>query len=96
MVTEVANVECESAATPLLSPTRWRCRSNSGSRNCGDLLVLRRFAAGVLDQIYVEEELYAAAEANGLVTDDGARQCWATIRSGLGAGLQETIDLDAG
>ena len=30
-----------------------------------------------------------AAVANGLVADDGERQCWATIRSGLGAGLQE-------
>jgi hypothetical protein len=28
--------------------------------------------------------------------DAGERQCWATIRSGLGAGLQEPIELDAG
>jgi hypothetical protein len=55
----------------------------------------RLLAAGFFDQIYVEEELYAAAEANGLVADDGQRQCWATIRSGLSAGLQEPIDLDA-
>ena len=34
------------------------------------------------------------AVANGLVADDGERQCWATIRSGLGAGLQEPIGLD--
>lgn len=54
----------------------------------------RWLAAGLLDQIHVEEELIAAAEANGLVTDDSARQCWATIRSGLGAGLPEPIDLD--
>ena len=27
--------------------------------------------------------------------DDGQRQTWATIRSGLGAGLQEPKDLDA-
>jgi hypothetical protein len=39
--------------------------------------------------------LYAAAVANGLVADDGERQCWATIRSGLGAGLQQPADLDA-
>jgi len=32
---------------------------------------------------------------NGLVADDGERQCWATIRSGLGAGLPQPIDLDA-
>ncbi len=40
-------------------------------------------AAGALDQGKVEDALYAAAEANGLVTDDGSRQCWATIRSSL-------------
>lgn len=27
--------------------------------------------------------------------DDGARQCWATIRSGLGADLQQPVDLDS-
>ena len=31
--------------------------------------------------------------ANGLVADDGERQCWATIRSGLSAGLQEPVNL---
>jgi hypothetical protein len=55
----------------------------------------RWVTAGALDQIDVEEELYAAADANGLVADDSARQCWATIRSGLGSGLQQPIDLDA-
>ena len=35
--------------------------------------------------------LDGAAERNGLVADDGQRQCWATIRGGLGAGLQEPI-----
>ncbi len=54
----------------------------------------RWIAAGALDQADVEDELYAAAEANGLVADDGVRQCWATIRSGLGKGLLEPIDLD--
>jgi hypothetical protein len=39
--------------------------------------------------------LYAAAEVNGLVADDGERQTWTTIRSGLSAGLQHPIDLDA-
>ena len=52
-------------------------------------------AAGALEQAAVEDALYAAAERNGLVADDGARQCWATIRSGLSAGLQQPIDLDA-
>ncbi len=52
-------------------------------------------AAGALDQGDVEDVLYAAAVRNGLVADDGERQCWATIRSGLGAGLQQPIALDA-
>ena len=47
----------------------------------------RWIAAGVLEQANVEDELYAAAVLNGLVVDDGDRQCWATIRSGLSAGL---------
>jgi hypothetical protein len=51
-------------------------------------------AAGALEQGAVEDALYAAAESNGLVADDGQRQCWATIRSGLGAGLLRPVDLD--
>ena len=49
--------------------------------------------AAALEQAEVEDALYAAAVANGLVAADD-RQCWATIRSGLGAGLQEPIGLD--
>ena len=52
-------------------------------------------AAGALEQAEVEEVLYAAAEANGLVADDGERQAWATIRSGLSAGLQDPIALSS-
>jgi hypothetical protein len=54
-------------------------------------------AAGALDQAAVEDALYGAAEQNGLVRDpkDGPRKTWATIRSGLSAGLQQPIDLDA-
>jgi hypothetical protein len=52
-------------------------------------------AAGALEQGAVEEALYAAAERNGLVSDDGQRPTWATIRSGLGAGLRAPLDLDA-
>jgi hypothetical protein len=54
-------------------------------------------AAGALDQAMVEVALFAAAERNGLVSDpkDGSRKTWATIRSGLSAGLQRPIDLDA-
>ena len=49
-------------------------------------------AAGALDQGEVEDALHGAAERNGLVADNGQRQCWATIRSGLSAGLQQPID----
>src|SRR5579859_5845750 len=55
----------------------------------------RWVAAGALEQADVEDELYTAAEVNHLVADDGARQTWATIRSGLSAGLQQPIELDA-
>ena len=55
----------------------------------------RWVAAGALEQADIEDELYAAAEANHLVADDGDRQCWATIRSGLSAGLQQPSDLDS-
>ena len=57
----------------------------------------RWVAAGALEQREVEDALYGAAERNGLVSDpkDGPRKTWATIRSGLGAGLQQPIDLDA-
>jgi hypothetical protein len=41
-------------------------------------------AAGARDQ---------AAAVNGLLDDDGDRQSWATIRSGLSAGLLRPIDL---
>ena len=51
----------------------------------------RRVAAGKLEQRDVEDGLYAAAERCGLVVDDGQHQCWATIRSGLAAGLQDSI-----
>lgn len=37
---------------------------------------------GVLDEEEVRQRLFAAAEACGLVEDDGAAQCWATIESG--------------
>jgi hypothetical protein len=43
--------------------------------------------AGVLEQADGEDALFAAAVRNGLVADDGQRQAWATIRSGLSAGL---------
>jgi hypothetical protein len=57
----------------------------------------RWIAAGALEQAEVEDALFAAAERNGLVNDPkhGPRKTWATIRSGLSAGLRQPIDLDA-
>ena len=55
----------------------------------------RWIAAGALEQADIEDELYMAALHNGLVHDDGQRQTWGTIHSGLGAGPQQPIDLDA-
>lgn len=44
-------------------------------------------AAGMLDGDQVSAALLLAAERNGLLADDGIRQCEATIRSGLRAGM---------
>jgi hypothetical protein len=44
-------------------------------------------AAGLLDEDQVAAALLRAAERNGLLADDGIRQCQATIRSGLRAGM---------
>jgi len=46
-------------------------------------------AGGVLDCAEVVAALTGAAEACGLVTDDGLRQCEATIDSGLTAGMAQ-------
>jgi hypothetical protein len=54
----------------------------------------RWVAAGALERSAVEDGLYAAAERNGVVADDGERQTWSTIRSGLSAGLQQVVQLD--
>jgi hypothetical protein len=51
-------------------------------------------AAGALEQADVEDALYDAADRNGLVA--GERQTWATIRSGLAAGLDVAADLTLG
>jgi Bifunctional DNA primase/polymerase, N-terminal len=42
-----------------------------------------------LDEQEVLDRLYEAAEACGLVADDGAQQVWATINSGAAAGRQQ-------
>ena len=55
---------------------------NSSAFSLGQLV-----AAGLLDEGQVAEALRRAAERNGLLADDGPRQCEATIRSGLRAGM---------
>ncbi len=77
------------ASLETLSPSGRNAALNRAAWTLG-----RWIAAGALEQADVKDELDATAEANRLVADDGDRQCWATIRSGLGAGLQEPIDLD--
>jgi hypothetical protein len=66
-------------------------RAAPGGRNValnGAAYTLSRWiAAGLLEQDEVEDALFAAAQRNGLLAEDGERQTWATIRSGLSAGL---------
>lgn len=65
----------------------------SGGRN--DQLNRSAFALGqlvgayLLSQITAETALRAAADAVGLMVDDGPRQVEATIASGLGAGIRQ-------
>jgi hypothetical protein len=55
--------------------------------NCSAFSLGQLVAVGVLDEEQVAEALRRAAERNGLLADDGSRQCEATIRSGLRAGM---------
>jgi hypothetical protein len=52
-------------------------------------------SADVLEQTVVDDQLYAAAVHNDLVADDGERQTWASVRSGLSAGLQRHATANA-
>jgi hypothetical protein len=45
-------------------------------------------AIGELSSAEVERALIGACERNGLLAEDGMRQCLATIRSGARAGMQ--------
>jgi HNH endonuclease len=68
--------------------------SRNAALNSAAWTLGRWVAAGALDQGDVEDALYSAADQNGLVADDGQRQTWASIRSGLGKGLLEPKDLE--
>ena len=60
------------------------------------LLVVRRLYGWSYEQTehFVGDSL-VLRPAQRTVHDDGQRQTWATIRSGLGAGLEQAIDLGA-
>jgi putative DNA primase/helicase len=63
--------------------------------NRAALTLGRWIVAGALKQAYVEDQVYAAVVLNGVVGEGGDRQRWATLRSGLGTGLQEPLDFHA-
>ena len=54
----------------------------------------RWIALGALDQNKAEDHLFATTERNGLSSDDGPRQTWATIRSGIAAGMKSPLETD--
>jgi hypothetical protein len=49
--------------------------------------------AGALSGLEVEERLYGAAQASGLVADDGERAVRATIASGLNGGMKQPREI---
>jgi hypothetical protein len=51
----------------------------------------RMIAAGWISRFIVERDLEAACRRNGLLDDDGRKQCLATIKSGIDAGLKEPM-----
>lgn len=71
--------ECTAVTTA--PPGTRNDRLNTAAFNLGQII-----AAGGLSEQEVRDRLFAAAEACGLVADDGAQQAWATIASGLAAG----------
>jgi hypothetical protein len=74
--------ECEMLASMLPNSGR------NTALNRASFSLHQLVAGGELDGSDVERELLAAAEANGLLSEDGLRQVLATIRSGARAGLQ--------
>jgi hypothetical protein len=74
--------ECDALAT---------MPKNSGRNHALNRAAFNLFqlvAIGGLDENVVRERLFAAAEACGLVADDGAYSVWATLESGAKAGRQ--------
>ncbi len=77
-----AAVRAEIGAVIAAPPGTRNHQLNSSAFSLGQLV-----AAGLLDEGQVTEALRRAAERNGLLADDGIRQCDKTIRSGLRAGM---------
>lgn len=63
-------------------------RLNLAALRLGELVHVGAFSEG-----QVEAALFDAAERSGIVKEDGARPCRATITSGLSKGLQQPRDL---
>jgi hypothetical protein len=78
-----AALDVEAKALSMVAPGN---RNNALNRAAFSLAQL--VAGGELDRDEVERRLISAAEANGLLAEDGLRQVQATIRSGMRAGLQ--------
>lgn len=62
--------------------------SRNHALNRASFSLYQLVAGGELDGSEVEQRLFEAARANGLLQEDGLRQVLATIRSGARAGLQ--------
>jgi hypothetical protein len=69
--------ECARIATAL--PSTRNDALNNGAYNVFQIVGGN---PGILDEEEVRQRLFEAAEACGLVEDDGAEQCWRTIESG--------------
>ena len=78
-----AALKAECGALAAMLPNTGRNHQLNRAAFCLSQLV----AGGELDAADVERELLAAATTNGLVDEDGERQCLATIRSGASAGM---------
>lgn len=68
-----------------------------GSRNIelnNAALILGHYAPHYLDPDAIRSALLDACKANGLLDDDGLRDCRATIESGLARGMAEPLSLD--
>jgi len=73
-------LETECAAVAGTPPGTRNHRLNVAAFSLGQIM-----ATGGLNEQGVRDRLFEAAEACGLVADDGAQQVWATIDSGLTA-----------